>query len=1024
MVRSTQNKPKAKSNAFKYSLVASAVISLTSASLHAQEQQASQDQADESVVEVIDVTGTRGAIIDAQNMRREGETLLDALSASDIGALPDRSILEAISRVPGVTIGRFAAPNDPDHFGTEGSGLVVRGLTQVRSEFNGRDTFTANSGRSLSFEDIPPELIGGVEVFKNQTADMVEGGIAGTVNLVTKKPFDGGGGRKIQVAADATYADFIEETTPSFFGLYSDTAETDAGRFGWLINYSQSELMAQSDATQIGILDPHAEFGGNLVPRSTRLARKQDDRERKGFATVLQFENLDNTIKATAEFIRSESSLAWTENAIEWADDDYNGITQPAVGTEYEFGDNGIFQDGYITTNAGWRGADSARQPGGQYGGIHALVSRARLDESLVEDMNLNVVYTPNDSWAFNLDLQHVAAETQIQDFQVQGATFLVPRLDLSQGTTPNIELRNPNFANGSESPSTGNYFTDPRFSYWRAAMDHVSDNDGTQDSARFDAKYTFDEGFITSISSGVRYAKRDQTSRESAFNWGALSIPWSGDPNTMVWFDDERTDLPTEVVNLDNFGRGGVLDIEGGNNVLFPAISVAQNYRESIAGLREIAAIGNAGGNEWFPLATRTNNGRQPTGGGDFAPNEINETLEETSAFYVKANFEGEFDNGIFYSGNIGFRYVKVENETFGFLNFPTDLPDPTNPNDTNALLPADQQAFGNGASVANAAESSYTNVLPSLNVKFDISDDFVVRFGLSEAIALPQLGLLRNTFTIRGDDRLDTFGDEVDENGQPVAIRSEYGRYIADAGNPFLRPMEAINLDLTFEWYFSEDGNVTVSLFHKDVENYFISGSTDRVLTNNGASQVVQVNGATNGGKGTIKGFELAYTDYWDNLPDFLDGLGTQLNYTYVSEDGSPNSNLSADNPGSPAGDSAQFSDLPLEGLSKNNFNATLLYQNHGVDARLAYNWRSDYLLTTRDVITQLPIFSKAAGFLDGSIFYDVTDTVQVGVQASNLLDTESVTEMQFNEQGDRITRGVFVNDRRFSFIVRGNF
>jgi len=84
-----------------------------------------------------------------------------------------------LQRVPGISISRFAAGDDPDHFSVEGSGVVIRGLDYVRSEFNGRDAFSANNGRALGFQDVPPELVGGVDVFKNQTADMIEGGISG-----------------------------------------------------------------------------------------------------------------------------------------------------------------------------------------------------------------------------------------------------------------------------------------------------------------------------------------------------------------------------------------------------------------------------------------------------------------------------------------------------------------------------------------------------------------------------------------------------------------------------------------------------------------------------------------------------------------------------------------------------------------------------------------------------------------------------------------------------------------------------
>src|SRR5690606_16838656 len=93
-------------------------------------------------------------------------------------------------RIPGTSNERFAGVDDPVHVRVEARGAVSRGMTATRSEFSGRDSFTANSGRGLSFQDVPPELMGGVDVYKNQSADMIEGGIGGTVSLRTRKPFD------------------------------------------------------------------------------------------------------------------------------------------------------------------------------------------------------------------------------------------------------------------------------------------------------------------------------------------------------------------------------------------------------------------------------------------------------------------------------------------------------------------------------------------------------------------------------------------------------------------------------------------------------------------------------------------------------------------------------------------------------------------------------------------------------------------------------------------------------------------
>ena len=106
-------------------------------------------------LEAITVTGIRASVEKAQDTKRYADTFVDSVSATDIGALPDRSVTETLSRIPGVTIDHFLSVGDPEHFSAEGNGVQVRGLTQVRSELNGRDSFSANGGRALSFEDVP-----------------------------------------------------------------------------------------------------------------------------------------------------------------------------------------------------------------------------------------------------------------------------------------------------------------------------------------------------------------------------------------------------------------------------------------------------------------------------------------------------------------------------------------------------------------------------------------------------------------------------------------------------------------------------------------------------------------------------------------------------------------------------------------------------------------------------------------------------------------------------------------------------
>src|SRR3954469_16192510 len=197
------------------------------------------------------ITGIRGSLRSAQNVKRNSDTVVDVITAQDIGNLGDRSVTEALQRVPGVSINRFAGSSDPDHFSAEGSGVVVRGLTYVRSEFNGRDTFsTGVYGQGINFQDVPAELLGSVEVYKQTTADRIEGGLSGAVNMNLRLPFDNKGFHS-GYDIEANYGDFRKKWSPVGSALISKTWDTGIGRIGLLGAASYSRLYTRSDGVQV-----------------------------------------------------------------------------------------------------------------------------------------------------------------------------------------------------------------------------------------------------------------------------------------------------------------------------------------------------------------------------------------------------------------------------------------------------------------------------------------------------------------------------------------------------------------------------------------------------------------------------------------------------------------------------------------------------------------------------------------------------------------------------------------------------
>lgn len=952
------------------------------AALHApawsQESAADADREDAERLDTINVTGIRAALMRAQDFKRDADTHLDAISAVDISALPDVSVLEALQRIPGISIERFAAKDDPDHFSTEGSGVTLRGLPNTRSEFNGRDTFSANSGRGLSFQDVPPELIGSVQVYKNQTADMIEGGISGTINLNTRKPLDAGT-RLLQFSGQANYGDLEGEVTGSFSGLFSNVWDTAGGRVGFLASLAHSDLDFRSDGAQFGA---HVEQGagtGRYAPINAGIRTTSTTRKRDGVALVLQYENTERTLEFTGEYVRSDSDNNWVEHA--FFSDDAGG--SPSADAVYD--DRGRFVSGRLEGVASGLGPQT----------------RGSRGNALVEDYSLNLVFRPTDRLRLSGDLQYVESSTDIVDLSVFGAMAregVGPsgvNIDVQRRSgAPRIAFRAPNGATQSDLQ----YFSDPNNYFWRAAMDHIEESEGDELAFRFDADYALDGNFFREVETGFRSAERDQTTRWSTYNWGNLSETWTG--NGLASFAGGASGSGFQLnqagpFSFGSFHNGNVGGLPGGVGV-FPNTGLVTDFdtfRRSfdVPGVFRGSLSGRAGAN------------------GFYIPAEINSTNEKNNALYVRLNFENDAEKR--FGGNVGLRYVDLDTRVSGGITFPTLNLSP----ELLATLPAEVRAFANGASSTEAARSNFDTVLPSLNLKYEFAPDLLLRFGASKALAFPDLGNLRYNYNISADI-------QTSDNGTAVL-----NRFFQSSGNPFLKPMESNNYDLSIEYYFGQSDYLALGVFRKNIRNFFSNNTIETPVTNNGVTQLVDIDQPINIGKASISGFEFSYQQFFDQLPGIWSGLGVQFNYTYLDPSNVPQQNLRPVQSGTgddPTRASIPFDNLPLQGLSKHQYNLVGIFQNDKWEARLAYNWRDDYLLTIREVNIGLPTFAKEYGQLDGSLFYRINDTWQVGLQGSNLLQDDVITENQVNAQGLRVFRSAFIFDSRYTFVLRGTF
>jgi TonB-dependent receptor len=500
--------------------------------IFAQDASAAEDAADEEKEGDIIVTGFKGSLQSAQSIKRKSDVIVDSVSAEDIGALPDRSVTETLQRIPGVSIDRFAAGADPDHFSVEGSGVTIRGLSYVRSEINGREAFTVNNGRGLSFADVPSELLFGVDVFKSPSSDRIEGGISGVVNLRTRRPFDSNG-LVVSGSLENTYSDFRKKSAPTFSALISNRWDTGIGDIGILVSAVSSKLYSRADKLQVaGFLPKTLYANGNVIsspssaegapvsapltqvyfPSGADFGTQDTTRQRYGFSGALQWRSTDGAIEATVQYLRSDARESYLENAV---DIDASGTNDPGrawcnagslqtqpgdagpcvggpravPGTTISFGDNGIFTNGVITGPTGWRSDqfNNGFGPGGRTP-VFALqsnnINRSEKKRYITSDISANLRWNISDNLSASFDYQHVTSSVNALSAGLWTATYQDVAVNLNDGGIPTINfiapqtcsgpLAKPNacnssFAGGFITPRH-TFFSEPNASYLNPA--------------------------------------------------------------------------------------------------------------------------------------------------------------------------------------------------------------------------------------------------------------------------------------------------------------------------------------------------------------------------------------------------------------------------------------------------------------------------------------------------------------------------------------------------------------------------
>jgi iron complex outermembrane receptor protein len=850
-------------------------------------------------VEEVIVTGIRGSLRESLETKRESVAIVDAITAEDVGKFPDKNVAEALQRVPGIVINK--------EFG-EGERVSLRGTAPnlTRTLINGHALATADwfvleqlaATRSFNYLMLPSDIIGQVAVYKTPQADFEEGGIGGTVDVVTRNPLDLESFTAYG-SVQGAYSDLSDEFNPQGTGLVS--WKNADNTLGILVAAVYQERDIRRDGVEVlGYFDNNPSSTAELlVPSLIGSALFQQERIRKGGNFAVQWQPNDSLgfnltglySKFDADNI-NQNYLAWGSNAL---------------------GGGGTLTNATIEGNTVVAGR-IASTPTGR-GAVYDAIDRFASAETRSIDLDTN--YAPNDAWKLHLRLGYTDAsgDTEAQPFVEFGAPATFD-FDL-RGSAPQVRFVNldPN---------------DPTDMVFDFASLHQITNDDDEFYVYTDAETPLDLGALKSLKFGAKYTDHNRETRFLATTYGGFFVPLQangcGGPCDPADFAGPLT--PGDF--LDQIAASGTLS------------SYWQVNRDAV----ERYLFGS--------LTTRIPN-----------PPENFSINEKTYAGYAMGNLGGDG-----WRGNIGARFVRTEQTSNG------NVVGTSGPGSIS-------NAFGNYTPVTN--ERTYNDVLPSVNLSFDLTAETKLRFAAARTMARPD------------------YTDIVPR------VTLNPGALTGSGGNPDIDPYRANQFDVSFEWYYDRDAAIALALYYKDILSFITDSPSTEIFpvetatpnlslcTSAGTSnpnlyncQFV-INRRTNGGGGRIQGFELAGT-----VPIGA-GFGMQANYTY--------SDANADN-----GD-------PIPGNSKDAFNAAVYFENQLLSARLAYTYRSDFFVTF-DRSTQLN--QKALSSLDASIVVNVTPSLAVTLDAVNITDE---TIEQFATEEFR-PRAIYDNGRIFYGGVRLKF
>jgi iron complex outermembrane recepter protein len=822
----------------------SSALLMLAAGAHAQtttnsSNTAAADEATE--LDAVKVTGIRRGIESAISIKRDATSIVEAVSAEDIGKLPDVSIAESIARLPGLSAQRVAG---------RAQVISVRGLSPdfATTLLNGREMVSTGDNRSVEFDQYPSELVSGVTVYKTPDAGLFGQGLSGTLDMQTVRPLNfnesvitlNGRYQRNSLGEAAKTDPFGNRISGSWIGQSADR------RFGFSIGYSHSDTPIQEN--QVGLYEPwktDARPGlapGTWATDGMKALRRTGYTKRDGVMATLQFRP-SNAWTSTLDMFHSRAEQEDTANQFE-------------VNTQF----NGSFPCNPECVYSNVRTSENGSFAGGTLSGVYPLVRGM-----------------------YNHREDRISAVGWSNEFNFERARLFT---DISWSKAKRSEISLENNAQRLPNPSFDTIELD------------IRRDDFTQLAPGLDYSNP-EQLFLTNTIYGSGYGKTPQVEDELKAARVGLTVPA---PESIAWLADFD-------FGLNHTDREKSKRQPEGNINLGPqgdtAIASDLQY-----GLVDLGFAGVGYIPAWnVPAAVARYMVFEPTEDLDYLIPKAWTVSEKITSAFARANLSTDW-GATTVTGNVGVQIQRVDQSSASRFF------DSTQPPGSNV------RPFEAG--------KTYTDVLPSMNLAFQLPGEHTLRVGLAEQVARPRVDQLRSSLE---------FG-----------VDTATGRPGGSGGNPLLDPWRAYAFDVSWEKYFGNRAYVAAAFFYKDLRTYIYTQTRDDYdFSDFVASYVPPPNSPPvqtignftapqNGEGGTLRGLELTASLPFDLWTESLRGFGIVASASFND------SSIQIFDPEST--NSVGSGPIDLPGLSKRVYNLTAYYERDGFEARVSQRRRSDFI------------------------------------------------------------------------------